>query len=143
MAAPLNSPLRNITREALAPLWSRMDIPTERIAEALGVTRQGLSWKAKALGLPPRAGNQAPCKRGSDDLFRRMWLAGVSSSDMARYFGYARTGGVTTRRRMMGLPPRTRSRGTGKHSGWVETISLTRFLEGEIAARMSQRKEVA
>lgn len=143
MAAPLNAPLRSITRETLEPLWSRLDIPTERIAAALGVTRQGLSWKAKTLGLPPRTLNRAPQKKLDDELFARMWMAGVSSTDMARHFGYAGRGALSKRRVLLGLPGRTRKRGCRKHGGWAETISLTQFLEMEMAEKLAARKAAA
>ena len=129
-------PLRNITREALAPLWGRHDITTARIAEALGVSRQALSAKAKGLGLPSRAKVR---KRMSDaDLFARMWNAGVSCAEMGQYFGYAHRSCVATRRRNLGLAPRTRGTATGKHSGWIETITLAEFLEQELAEKMKE-----
>lgn len=143
MAAPLNAPLRNITRDTLEPLWSRMDIPTARIAAALGVSRQGLSWKAKALGLPPRTQNREPQKKLDDAMFTRMWLAGVSSTEMARYFGYAGSGALSRRRVILGLPARTRGRGGKNAGGWIETISLTQFLERDMADRLAARKAAA
>lgn len=137
MAAPLNAPLRHITREALEPVWSRLDIPTERIAETLGVTRQGLSLKAKALGLPSRAGNQTGTMKVSNDLFRLMWLAGVNTTEIAEACGYACRSGVSHRADILGLPRRTRSAGgKGAVGGWNETISLAEFHEIEIAERM-------
>lgn len=136
MAAPRTAPLRNLTREKLEPVWNRLDIPTERIAAALGVTRQGLSFKAKALGLPPRTKNREPQKKLKDDLFRRMWLAGVCTTEMARHFGYSSRSAISHRRVMLGLPPRTRRKGSGKHGGWVQTITIAQFFEMEMARIM-------
>ena len=129
-------PLKNLTRETLAPIWCRREIPMERIAGALGVTRQGLAYKAKSLGLPSRKGNYDGQKLGSDERFRKMWLAGVSVEDMTKYFGYASHRGVIHRRGRLGLPLRTRGDGTNKHAGWVETISLAEFLERELRDAM-------
>lgn len=126
-------PLANITANDLEPLWSRLDIPTRKIAEALGVTRAGLSYKAiHSLGLPPRTGNQAPNTKGSDEAFTRMWMAGVNVRDMARAFGYAGHQQISTRRANMGLPARTRSQGEGR-GPWQETISIEIFWEMELA----------
>lgn len=130
--------LDRITRDDLAPLWNRREVPLDRIAAALGVSRQGLSWKAKALGLAPRGQNQEPNKRGSDDLFRRMWMAGVNVREMAEHFGYARKECISVRRRMMGLPARSRGGKVGSRSGWAETVPLSAFLKDELIRRMHE-----
>ena len=136
MAARSHAPLRNITRETLEPLWARREIPIARMASALGVTAAGLSWKAKSLGLPSRAGNQRPRQKVDSDLFRRMWLAGVSSVEMAAAFGYSHPSGVTTRRRLMGLPPRTRGKSGKNNGGWCAHITIDQFYEAEVARAM-------
>lgn len=64
--------LQHITRERLEPIWNRREISITRIAEALGVSRQGISCRAKVLGLPPRGKNYDPQKKGDDALFARM-----------------------------------------------------------------------
>lgn len=132
-------PLRNITREALAPLWARHDITTARIAEALGVSRQALSAKAKGLGLPSR--DKVRRCLSDADLFARMWNAGVSCTEMGEYFGYGHRSCVATRRRNLGLAPRTRGTATGKHRGWIETITLAEFFEQELAAKMKDEAQ--
>lgn len=137
------SPLAHITREKLEPIWGRLDIPTERMAKVLGVSRAGLSYKAKMLGLPPRTKNRMSCKKCDDDLFRRMWMAGVNTREMAKYLGYKQPQGVVTRRKQMGLPGRQRKPGTKKHSGWVETISLAEFLDAEMASAWGQERASA
>ena len=139
-----STPLKHITREALEPLWSRHDIPTERIAAALGVTRQGLSYKAKALGLPSRA-KVRKCLV-DDKTFTRMWNAGVCTTDMAEHFGYTHRSAIGTRRRNLGLPARTRGQGGANHGGWQQTISLAQFFEAELAAAMqaaAQKRKAA
>jgi len=131
----MTRPLANITREVLAPVWMRHYIPTEVIASRLGVTRQGLSWKAKSLGLPSRAKNRM--KFSDDETFTRMWMAGVSTAEMAKAFGYRHPQSITTRRRALGLPARMKS-GGGK-GGWGATISLAEFHEIQLAEQMTQR----
>lgn len=141
--APQKRPLANLTREDLEPLWSRLDIPTKRIAEALGVTRSGLSHKCiRSLGLPPRTGNKTPMKRGDDALFKRMWEAGVAVEDMRQHFGYAKSGAVTTRRRALGLPPRERSSNGESSSGWKGTIPIEVFFEQEIGRVMLEKEKM-
>ncbi|MBV7408742.1 hypothetical protein [Maritimibacter sp. DP1N21-5] len=136
---PKQTPLMNITADDLRPLWSRLDIPTERIAAALGVTRAGLSWKAKALGLSPRTGNRESTKRVDDQTFTRMWLAGVSTQDMATFCGYRRAHTVTCRRRALGLPARKRGR-SGQKGGWLSTISAAEYHEMEIGRLMAAER---
>ena len=130
-------PLKHIKKSDLAPVWARLDISMDRIAETLGVTRQALSSKAKTLGLPSRAGNREPQKKIPDQQFIKMWNAGVNTTDIARHFGYSRRSAVSKRREMLNLPARQRAKGSNKnHCGWVGTISLTRFLEDQLAEKM-------
>ncbi len=136
----MKRPLANISREALEPVWMRHDIPTEVIAARLGVTRQALSLKARSLGLPSRERNRR--KNSDDETFRRMWLAGVSSIEMAAYFGYSCGAAVSRRRKMLGLPPRTRSKGGDNRGGWNETITIAQFREQELAERMKRDAEM-
>lgn len=119
MAERPGMPLRHLTADDLRPAWSRLDIPTKRIAEALGVTRSGLSYKARSLGLPPRTGNKLPCTKLSEAEFKRLWMSGATCKEIMEAGGYADQGAVSTRRRNLGLPPRKRVKGTKKPSGWV------------------------
>ncbi len=129
-------PLRHITKEDLEPIWNRKDITTESIATALGVSRQAISYCAKKHGLTSRKGNHTSEKKCSDDLFIRMWNAGVNAREMAEHFGYWHSSGVTTRRRNLGLPPRSRSRDGNGSGGWRETISIKMFFEMDLAEKM-------
>lgn len=131
-------PLKNLTADDLRPLWSRLDIPTRRIAKVLGVTRAGLSSKARALGLPSRVGNKEPMKLMTDETFTRMWMAGVKIADMARVGGYAQPTAIGQRRILLGLPARSRAQGTGNKGGWAESISLSEFNEIEMARIMKE-----
>ncbi len=130
-----HGPLENITRELLEPVWSRLDIPTEKIADTLGVTRAAISARARGLGLPSRVGNKECCRRGSDETFKRMWEAGLSRADIAKALGYTHPASVAERRKKMGLPPRRRRSGQGGWAGW-ETISLEEYNEMELARLM-------
>lgn len=123
--------LRNIGREALGPVWAREDIPTEKMAAALGVSRQAISQRAKSLGLPSRASVRG--KKGDDALFVTLWEAGVRPADIMRYLGYSCRQCVTQRRRMLGLPPR---RGTG-----LRMISIEQFLNDRAQERLRERME--
>lgn len=136
-------PLKRLTAEALAPIWSRLDVPTTRIAERLGVSASGLVWKARALGLPPRPHAGARVCKCPPDLFRRMWLAGVWGSEIAQAFGYAGAESVSKRARDLGLPSRVRSKGRearvrGARGGWVGGMTLVEFRELEARRLMDE-----
>ena len=133
-------PLAHITRAALEPVWMRKDITIENIAKTLGVSRQAVSYKAKALGLPSRYGNQRPKQKVDDDTFTRMWLAGVNTREMAEHFGYAHPSAIGHRRVLLGLPARKRSTGGKNHGGWVQTISLAQFAEMELARKLNGKQ---
>lgn len=138
MGSGKTNPLRHVTREVLEPLWLRRDISTERIAEVLGVSRQAVSLKAKRLGLPSRAGNQASRQNVDAATFERLWRAGVCTTDIAKAFGYCNRTAVSHRARMMGLPRRRRGAGPG---GWAGTIRAAEFREIELARRMQGAAE--
>lgn len=127
--------LSRIQREHLEPVWSRLEIPTERIAASLGVSRQALQQRAKRLGLPSRSGNMEPKKLYRDnETFRRMYLAGVSTREMAEVMGFANCSGVCMRARRLGLPYRiTPGEAPGAYRA---PITLAEFRESELARLM-------
>ena len=127
--------LKNLKREDLEPLWTRLDIKIQSIADALGVTRQAVSYQAAKMGLPSRYGNQTPSKKCSDDVFKRMWLAGVVISDIGTHCGYSQNQSVQQRRRHMGLPPREKTL-TARLAAGKPSISLADFAEMELARLM-------
>jgi len=129
-------PLANITRELLEPIWSRRDIAIKDIAARLGVTRQAICSKAKTFGLPSRAGNQI--KYGSDDIFRRLWLAGVSTNEIAAALGYSHKSAVGVRSKAMGLPARTRMSSDGGPGGWPRALTMAQYQEQLLAERMAR-----
>lgn len=123
----LVTPLSKITREDLAPIWARKDIPLSKMAEVLGVTPQALSYKARSLGLPPRS------KIMSDARFRALWLAGVRTAEIAAEAGYCGCEPVIKRRCRMGLP----SRGRGRS----HLISIEEYREAELSRLMQDARE--
>jgi len=127
--------------KVFAAIWARRDISIERIASALGVSHQAVSQRARRLRLPPRTGNQESRKKIPDGPFRRMWEAGVSTSEIAKAAGYADTSGVTRRRELMGLPARQRV--DGVKGGYPRTMSLAEFQEEEIARLMNNSVRAA
>ncbi|APZ53115.1 hypothetical protein Ga0080574_TMP2781 [Salipiger abyssi] len=118
----------SITAETLAPIWVNRGIPTQKVADMLGIERTTLSWKRSELGIAPRAKGRVP--KASEDTFRRMWLAGVNVREMVEFFGYRHKQAIHKRRDRLGLPPRPMG-SKGK------SITLAQFHEQEIARRMS------
>lgn len=118
----------NITAETLAPIWANRSIPTQKVADMLGIERSTLSWKRSELGIAPRVTGRVP--KANEDTFRRMWLAGVNVREMVEFFGYRHKQSIHKRRDRLGLAPRPLS-SKGK------SITLAQFHEQEIARRMS------
>lgn len=96
--------LASIRQEHFEAFWRRRDMPLSKVAKALGVTTQAVSLRAKKMGLPPRG--KEVCKYSSDEEFRRMWVQGVPSAEIAKRLGYGNAGAVSHRRKSMGLPSR-------------------------------------
>jgi len=118
-----------------ARFWACHEITTQELADWLGVTRNAVSWRARQAGLPSR--KHVRRRKADDATLRDMWMAGVSSADIARHFGYAGRSCVSRRARMLGLPSRVRRRGTGGVNGWDGTIPMWQYLEARIGERMA------
>lgn len=131
--------LSKITADTLGPIWGRRDISITRMAETLGVSHQALSQHARRLGLPSRRGNQDPRKQGSDDLLRRMWEAGVSTTEMAIALGYSSGATISGRARRMGLESRVSE--TCRVHQYKPAMTLAEFQEIELAAAMKRASE--
>lgn len=129
MTKPKRIPVAVVRR-----IWLDRSVSLDQAASELGITRQGLAYKARMFGLPPRGQNHELQKRGTDEEFRRLWFAGVPVRVMARLLGYASHRGVCQRREDLDLPKRTYGRGKGGGRGWRETIGATEI----IAAHMAQ-----
>ena len=122
--------------EIFEKLWANHKIPTQRIADAMGISRQGAGWHAKRMGLPSRE----KVRRIKHDpaLLAEMWIAKVSSADIAAHFGMAHHACVTTAARVAGLPPRKRGSSGRMNGGWEATISAAEFFEGKRLAALNR-----
>lgn len=131
---------RKFNRDIFARLWNDHRIPTARIAETMGVTRQAVSWHAHHMGLPSRTKLR---RRKSDPaLLSEMWLAGVRSSDIARHFGMAHHSCAVTAAKKMGLPRRKRGPSGRMNGGWEANITLEQFLEAKLGQRMAEAARI-
>jgi len=126
-----------LSHAAFARLWRDGSLSTDAIAARLGISRQAVSQRARARGLPQRRGGMR-ARVVDAALFARMWRAGVPTSEMARYFGYAHHNCVSTRARLDGLPPRRRGSAGRRNGGWESGLSLAQFLEAEVGRRMRE-----
>jgi hypothetical protein len=128
---------RVFNRDVFARLWADPKVPTQRIADAMGMTRQAVSWRARQMGLPSRANVR---RRVIDPvLLRDMWLAGVRSADIAAYFGAAHHSCVCTAARNLGLPRRQKGGKSGfRNGGWQKNITLAEWQELRAARRMAE-----
>lgn len=122
-------------REIFARLWNDHSVPTARIAAAMGLTRQGVSWHARKLNLPGR--DKLRRKLYEETTLRDMWLAGVKASEIAKHFGMAHHACASTAARKLGLPRRQRGPSGKMNGGWPATISLTEYFEAKAAARLA------
>jgi len=132
---------RVVDDATFARFWNCHTISTEEIAQFLGCTRQAVGWRARRLGLPSRAKVRKKLIR--DDELRTMWLAGVSSTDIAAHFGMASRSCVSRAVMLAGLPRRVRGKGGNTHGGWIGTISLYDLQQMKLAELMRQDAERA
>ena len=124
-------------REIFARLWNDHSIPTKRIAAALGLSRQGVSHRARRMGLPHRTKVR---KRLHDpQLLKELWLFGVSSKEIAEHFGMAHHACACRAARKLGLPKRTRGKGKGGLGGWGERLPISAFWEAKLGERMAEQ----
>lgn len=117
--------MTTFNRKVFAQLWANPNIPTKRIADAMGITRQGVSWHAKHMGLPSRA--KLRLRKHDPALLAEMWLAGVSSAQIAAHFGMAHHSSAINAARKAGLPHRKRGPSGKKNGGWVENLPIEAF----------------
>ena len=132
-----HGPLGRITRQALEPLWLNPDVPSRRIADALGVCPSGLRRHALGLGLPPRPSRPRIGKLPGPD-FDAMWLAGVRPSDIRRVAGYAHDSRIHNRRVARGLPKRPRGARTITLAEWRQEraeAAMRAVMDADPAAR--------
>jgi predicted transcriptional regulator len=127
---------REVDLETFTRLWNCHRISTEEIAQWMGVTRQAVSDRARRMGLPSRAKVRKRLVR--DDELRELWLAGVSTTDIAKLFGLASCSCVSRAVLLADLPRRKRGIGGNTHGGWIGTISLYDYRQSKLAERMAQ-----
>lgn len=114
---------RRMVLADLRRFWADAALTNAEIAARMGYCERYLSQIARKLGLPPRP--LGPKLRFDQARFARLWLAGVSCSEMARLFGRDQST-LSTRAKRLGLPPR--------HSGWQPKTTLA---EAEMAAALA------
>lgn len=125
---------REVDPETFARLWNCHRISTEEIAQWMGVTRQAVGDRARRMGLPSRANVRKQLVRY--DELRELWLAGVSTTDIAKLFGLASRSCVSRAVLLAGLPLRKRGKGGKTHGGWIGTISIEEYRQIQLAERM-------
>jgi len=118
-------------------LWACPGISVQEIADYYGVTRQAIHERAKRRGLPPRP-FRSDAQIKDRALFRRMWLDGVTGTDIAAHFGVTLTA-VRNLVRLMDLPRRKRGRGPG---GW-EGIPMSVWREQRYARALAVERRAA
>ena len=123
-------------RAAFVALWNNHAVKTQRIADAMGVTRQAVQARAKAMGLPSRG--HIRLRKADPDLLREMWAAGVKTSEIAAHFGMAFPACASLAAIKLGLPRRVRGASGKRNGGWVATITLAQFFEMRLARRMAE-----
>lgn len=116
-----------MSRAELARLWSDRRLSRDEIGRRLGISAQGVQWRAKRLGLPPRPDGPVPRFDRDDPLFVEMWVANVRPSEMGRHFGVT-LGTITHNARRLGL-----RRACTRHN----SIGLTEFAEMKLARSMA------
>lgn len=123
-------------RDVFAKLWCDHSIPSQRIADAIGITRACVSWHAKRMGLPSRAKLRRQII--NDDVLRDMWAAGVATDEIARHFGVAHRSCVSNAARRLGLPKRQRGASGKMNGGWKPSITLEDYRQIQMARRMAE-----
>ena len=121
-------------REAFTAAWNNHAIPVKRIAAALGITQQGVSWRAHRMGLPTREKNRR--RKHDPALLRAMWIAGVSGREIAAHFGFSNACGATQAARNAGLPARERGPSGARNGGWKAHVPISVFWEQQMALQM-------
>lgn len=106
-----------IPRAAFAQAWNNPDLTTDDIAAMFGVHRSSISIMGPCRGLAPRKIGAKP--KHDREAFARLWLAGVTTAEIAMHMSMARNyPGVLAR--SIGLPARWR--------GWRGGITMADYL---------------
>lgn len=116
MTSPLKGKPANrgkrISTKALADLWNNPDVTVNQIGEMLGgITSNAVRCRALARGLPTRfdakvhASAARKIQKAQEPLFRAMYLASVSTAEIAHHFGIWHTSVARVAKRL-GIPNR-------------------------------------
>lgn len=97
---------RSISHAEFTRMWCDPSVRARDIAEYLGVTVQAVHHRAMARNLQPRPGGGGMNRKVEPTLFREMWMANVSATDIAIYFGLSHPNAVSKRAREWGFPKR-------------------------------------
>ena len=130
-AEAAHSRRKGFNAEAFAALWNNPKVLTERIAQAMGMTRAGVSWRARQMGLPSRG--HLRHKLHDPVVLTRLWNAGVSTAEIAAHFGMAHPSCASRAALALGLAPRQRGASGKKNGGWPASTPLRDVLETEKA----------
>lgn len=133
---------RRVSHAEFARMWADRSLTRVQIAAALGISRQAVTDRARARGLPPRSdtGGRPPTRVNDADL-RDMWAAGVSPREIAGLYGVS-PGVIWRAAARLGLPPHDRA--------WMPKITLADWraqralsrLAAETAAALRERDMV-
>lgn len=126
---------RKINREAFEVLWFKPTVSIQQMADAMGVKRQAVTWRARSFGLPDRTKMRA--RKIQPELFREMWEAGVSTHEIARHFGLSCHSSACAMARHLDLPRRVRGKSGKMNGGCAATITVREFYEMKLARRMA------
>lgn len=80
-----------VSDDAIRAIWADESLRREEMEARVGLAQSCIWKRAKALGLPPRKRRRKGFAPFDEALFRRMWLAGVSSEDIGAQIGRHRT----------------------------------------------------
>jgi hypothetical protein len=115
MTSPLKGKPANrgkrVSEKAFADMWNNPDLTVRQIGVALGVTPSAVGYRARARGLPSRfdakvhASAARKIQKAQEPLFRAMYLANVSTVEIAQHFGIWHCSVARVAKRM-GIPNR-------------------------------------
>lgn len=126
---------RQINEQAFAALWNNYAVPIERIAGAMGLSHSGVRWHARRIGLPLRPRGNRP--KYDPSLLAKLWMAGVSSAEIANHFGLKNRSCVGAAAHKLGLPKREKGGRSGRRNGgWKRCTPMSEVIDQMAAEAM-------
>jgi len=101
---------KRLSNADFARLWADRSISTDEIGRRLGITRQAVSQRARARGLPHRDGHQKfkrVIQPERDGEFRALWEASIGVAEMCRILG-CKEWNIRQHAARLGYPPRSK-----------------------------------